>query len=132
MGSWKSRIPNFLSLSRVFLASLLVVLFSSKNFTMFCVSMAIVAVAVLTDILDGYLARRWDLESELGYYLDGLGNKSFTVAICLIMTNFYPVFTLLIWALICREIFLYAYAYLTNHSLMELAEEVSASIEQRN
>jgi len=50
MGSWKSRIPNFLSLSRVFLAGLLVVLFSSKNFTMFCVSMAIVAVAVLTDM----------------------------------------------------------------------------------
>jgi len=112
MGSWKSRIPNFLSLSRVLLAGLLVVLFSSKNLTMFCMSMAIVAVAVLTDILDGYLARRWDLESELGYYLDGLGDKSFTVAICLIMTNFYPVLTLLIWALICREIFLYAYRIL--------------------
>lgn len=112
MGSWKSRIPNFLSLSRVFLSGLLIVLFSSKSFFLFCISMVIVAVAVITDILDGFLARRWGQTSELGYYLDGLGDKSFTVAICLIMSNFYPVFTLLLWALICREIFLYAYRIL--------------------
>jgi len=55
------------------------------------------AIAGLSDILDGYLARRFKAQSKLGMLLDPLGDKlmTFTVLICIAISM-----PIIIWAVI--------------------------------
>ena len=74
----------------------------------FWLSVAVVLVALFTDIADGYLARKWGVASEAGYFLDGIGDKCFTVAFCLVISRTMPSLDILSFTLIVREIILYA------------------------
>ncbi|MDC7126676.1 MAG: CDP-alcohol phosphatidyltransferase family protein [Spirochaetales bacterium] len=67
-------IPNIISISRIILSLLLLCLF--KNPVMFVV---IYLLAGLSDILDGFIARRYRLESDLGARLDSLGDLVFYI-----------------------------------------------------
>lgn len=67
-------VPNLLSLSRI-LISLTILIMSNYNsppgfgfFALFCV-------AGISDFFDGYLARKWKVESRLGKILDPIGDK---------------------------------------------------------
>lgn len=71
----------------------------------------IVAVAGVTDVLDGHLARRWDLTSRLGALLDAVADKSFQVATLVTITALgRPLFTQLpLWllaAVVARDLVL--------------------------
>ena len=58
--------------------------------------------------------------SEVGYYLDGIGDKAFTVAIILVFARQNPVLLPIAWLLISREIFLYALRVLDNNRIQNL------------
>ena len=73
----------------------------------------IVATAMATDALDGYLARRWNTTSEIGYVLDAMGDRALHLALVLIILvryNFHPI---IVWLLIFRDIGIYAVRVLT-------------------
>lgn len=108
MGIFRSKIPNALSISRIPASALFVVLYSHENIDLYYLSVAIVLFAIITDVLDGYLARKWNVTSLTGYFLDGIGDKCFTVAISLVIVREYSELSLLVWMMICREIILYA------------------------
>ncbi len=77
-------IPNLLSISRIlFLAP--IIIFFEYNF--YLISLLTFLVASLTDYLDGYLARKNKLTSDLGSLLDPLADKIF-VSILLIWMTF--------------------------------------------
>jgi cardiolipin synthase len=40
-----------------------------------CVALSILGVAAATDVLDGWIARKFDQQSDLGSYLDPLADK---------------------------------------------------------
>ena len=70
------RIPNFLSASRIALClPLLLVDAMTLPFWVFYL------IAGLTDILDGFLARRWGVESKFGARLDSLADFVFVLAV---------------------------------------------------
>jgi CDP-diacylglycerol--glycerol-3-phosphate 3-phosphatidyltransferase len=69
-------LPNQLTLSRFFLALILFVLIAYEQWA-WC--LVVFAVAVLTDWLDGYLARLQNLTSTLGRNLDPLVDKVLTL-----------------------------------------------------
>ncbi len=69
-------IPNRITLSRLFLA---IVFFVFLTYRCFNVALAIFFVAVATDWLDGYLARKWELSTDLGRLVDPFVDK---VIIC--------------------------------------------------
>jgi phosphatidylglycerophosphate synthase len=73
-------IVNSLSLSRIGLALLFVVCFQRKAGLLY-VSAALWAFALTTDLLDGYLARRWKIASQYGRFWDSMGDKSFYAAV---------------------------------------------------
>jgi CDP-diacylglycerol--glycerol-3-phosphate 3-phosphatidyltransferase len=73
--------PNLLSFSRI-LATLLVFVLAIVNQPWsFLVATVIFFLASVTDLLDGYLARRYHLVSPLGIFLDLTADKVFVSAI---------------------------------------------------
>lgn len=108
------QIPNALSLSRIPASLGFVLLYSTSDKTQFWISIFIVCFALVTDLFDGYLARKWCVTSVTGYFLDGIGDKAFTVAVLLVISREHPTLLFLAWLLIVREIFLYALRALDN------------------
>ena len=101
-------LPNVLSLSRIPMSLAFVSLYTNTDKALFWACLAIVAAALLTDVLDGHVARKLNVTSETGYFLDGLGDKAFTVAIILVISRQDPDHIAIYWVLITREIVLYA------------------------
>jgi len=70
------RIPNLLSMSRIVLClPLLLVDAMTSPFGV------LYLIAGLTDILDGFLARRWGVESKFGARLDSMADFVFVIAV---------------------------------------------------
>jgi phosphatidylglycerophosphate synthase len=101
-------IPNAISLSRIPAAIAFLLLYSTKDATHYCLALAIAFFALVTDLVDGYLARHWRVASEVGYFIDGLSDKVFYVAIILVATREQFTSLTLAWLLIVREVVLYA------------------------
>ena len=70
------RIPDLLSMSRIVLCLPLLMVD-----TMTVPFWTLYLIAGLTDILDGFLARRWDVESKFGARLDSLADFVFVLAV---------------------------------------------------
>jgi len=71
----RRHLPNALTLSRLFLCPLMLWSFVEEHFLL---GLALFAVAAATDLLDGYLARRWHTTSTLGAILDPICDKVLT------------------------------------------------------
>ena len=97
-------LPNILTILRIvaipFVAMMLWNVPTPVESIIACV---LFVVAMLTDILDGYLARKWNLLTPMGAYLDPLADKLMvtTVLIMLIPLGWAPAW--LIAVLLCRE-----------------------------
>jgi len=63
----KSHIPNILSVTRTMFAPIFFYAFLNE---LYLISIMIFMVASITDVLDGYIARKIDAISDLGSYLD--------------------------------------------------------------
>ncbi len=99
-------IPNLLTLMRIGLIPLLIaVYFSSIPYAMPIAAM-IFTLAGLTDLLDGYLARKLNQTSAFGAFLDPVADKLIVVSALVIVLYRHPSMHVLIPALIiiAREI----------------------------
>ena|SRR2546421_8507285 len=114
-------IVNSLSLSRIGLALLFVACFQRRAGLLY-VSGALWAVAVTTDLLDGYLARRWQVASPYGRFWDSLGDKSFYAAVIIAFNAQGFLSPLISWALIVREVALYVTRILFSEKLPNIEQ----------
>jgi CDP-diacylglycerol--glycerol-3-phosphate 3-phosphatidyltransferase len=73
-------LPNALTLLRIFLVPVLVVVLLTRTPDGLFLGAAIFGVAVLTDYLDGYFARRRNQVTKLGILLDPIADKLLTAA----------------------------------------------------
>lgn len=73
----KISIPDILAITRVALVPVIMVLARSQDGLDGALGWAalLFTVAAITDFLDGYLARRWHIESTLGAFLDTTADK---------------------------------------------------------
>ncbi len=65
-------LPNLLSLFRLFVTILFIALISYQQFRL---ALIVFALQALSDLLDGFLARRMGSKTNLGAYLDPLADK---------------------------------------------------------
>lgn len=72
------RVPNLLSLSRIVLAGVFPLTLGHPWW-----SLAVLATAGLTDVLDGWYARRTHQESAIGVVVDAIADKLFVICIIL-------------------------------------------------
>jgi len=97
---------NLVSLSRLPLALVFVVAFKESR-PLFFVAVGACLLALATDILDGYLARRLGVASTHGRHWDSLGDKAFYVGVIVSLNAAGLLLTVLAWALLVREVALY-------------------------
>jgi CDP-diacylglycerol--glycerol-3-phosphate 3-phosphatidyltransferase len=75
-----SNLPNILTSIRILLVPILVVVLLTKFDGKEFVGLGLFLLAALTDFLDGYFARRWNLVSRFGQLLDPAADKILVAA----------------------------------------------------
>jgi CDP-diacylglycerol--glycerol-3-phosphate 3-phosphatidyltransferase len=80
-------LPNLLSLLRILLIPVLVAVFYLPYEWARPVAAAIFGIAGLTDWLDGYLARKLNLQSRMGAFLDPVADKLLVAAVLVLLTG---------------------------------------------
>ena len=117
MGIWT--IPNFISVTRlIFLFPLIRSLQRERIIECF-IWMALCA---FTDMLDGYVARRWNMQSEWGRILDPVIDKTIVLTL-MIYLAFSSIYNFPLWFMIfmgARELFILSGSYivLRRHKLV--------------
>ena len=98
-------LPNKLTIFRVILIPFFVIalLLQPNNFTFRIVADAIFIVASLTDMLDGKIARKYNLATNFGKFMDPLADKLLVCSamICLVELNQLPAWVCIV--IIARE-----------------------------
>jgi CDP-diacylglycerol--glycerol-3-phosphate 3-phosphatidyltransferase len=110
-------IPNMLSLSRVFLAPIVLIFLTIriktpvKIFEPFDINISIgdllavtvFIIAAITDSLDGYIARRFKLVTNLGKFIDSLADKVLVIAALLALIELNRLPSWMVMVIITRE-----------------------------
>lgn len=108
-------LPNLLTLVRILLLPPLAVLLAFDSdqppferdwmfrFSPGRVAAVVVLIAGFTDLMDGYLARRWKIESLLGKFLDPVADKLFLLVGLVMLLEIDRVPAWLVIALLSRE-----------------------------
>jgi len=102
-GFWN--LPNSLTVLRMLLVPVMVwLLWDEPGPGEGILPCAIFVFAMITDIVDGWLARRWDLVSPLGAYLDPLADKLMTTTVLIMLVPVGRVPAWMVALLLCREL----------------------------
>ncbi len=98
-----SNLPNMLSISRLIATAAVFILVLVNQPWAFLVATLLFFLASITDLLDGYLARRMKVVSSFGVFLDLTADKVFVSAIlvALVQINLVPAWIVVI--IISRE-----------------------------
>ncbi|MBL9010876.1 MAG: CDP-alcohol phosphatidyltransferase family protein [Alphaproteobacteria bacterium] len=71
-------LPNLISIVRLLLVPLIVSLMLGRDYEL---AFALFVVAGLSDAIDGYIANRFNMRTELGAYLDPIADKALLVCV---------------------------------------------------
>jgi cardiolipin synthase len=101
-------IPNILTLLRIVLIPLLVFVFFEYYEQKPFLPAVIFAVAAITDLFDGFIAKRFNMISDAGKVLDPLADKLFlnTMLLCFVIKAGGLIITLLLIINVVKEIYL--------------------------
>lgn len=109
INNWKKElftIPNVLSLFRLALIPVYVIIFlNADSRNDYFLAAAILAVSCMTDMIDGKIARHFNMVSTIGKILDPLADKitQFTLIVCLTVRH--PIIWLLVVLFVIKESF---------------------------
>jgi len=96
-------LPNQLTLSRIVLALLCIGFLLSNTYAGLVVSFCIFAFASLTDFLDGFLARRKNMVSDLGRIIDPIADKVLIIGVFLALVAMNVVSLWMVVVIVLRE-----------------------------
>lgn len=93
-------LPNTLTLFRLFLIPVFILTFFSKIPNSFVYSVIIFLIAGATDILDGFIARKYNLITKWGVLFDPFADKLMLIAVlaCLVIGGYIPLWVLIVIA----------------------------------
>ena len=78
-------IPNFLTLIRILLIPIIIIFIEIDNYFYRWLALSFYIIACLSDFFDGYLARKYEIESNFGRFLDPIADKILIVSIIFIL-----------------------------------------------
>lgn len=97
-------LPNFLTVSRILLIPVFVVLFVTPTPARSVAAAIVFVVAAVTDMLDGYLARRRSQITKLGRLLDPIADKLLVLSALILLVQYGRVSALVAILIIAREV----------------------------
>ena len=111
------KIPNLISLARLLMIP---VVFWFVLVDLYLFTTLLIIVIAISDLLDGFLARYLNAETELGSYLDAVADKAFVISIFTLIgvLDLLPIFLIIV--VISRDILIIGYfaiASLTNEKI---------------
>lgn len=94
-------LPNIITTIRFMLIPLFIGVFFSSMEKSLLYSVMIFIIAGITDVLDGYIARKYDAITKWGQAMDPLADKlmQLTVLICFTLKQFIPVWIIVIYGI---------------------------------
>ena len=107
--NWKKEIltiPNLLSVFRLVLIPVYITIYlNAVEPCDYYLAAGILALSCMTDMIDGYIARRFNMISNMGKFLDPIADKmtQFTLIVCLAFR--YPILIWLICLFVVKESF---------------------------
>ncbi|MBQ7875372.1 MAG: CDP-alcohol phosphatidyltransferase family protein [Oscillospiraceae bacterium] len=102
-------IPNALSVLRIIIVPVFAVLYlGAETAADFLLSGAVLAFSGITDMLDGKIARKYNMITDLGKVLDPLADKLTQGTVCVCLAVRHPSLSLLFGILIIKEILIFA------------------------
>lgn len=120
--SFKKYIPNFITITRILLLIPIICLISIKDLTNnilcnfyidnfnlqinlgYILALVLFILASISDFFDGYLARKWDVNSIFGKIIDPIADKILINSIYIILVIYDKVFFPMIIVMIIRDI----------------------------
>lgn len=104
-------IPNLLSFFRIILIPVIVVLYS--YYEQYIAAVLVIILSGLTDIADGKIARKFNMISDFGKFLDPVADKLTQAAMILCLIAKYPGMIGLIVVMLFKESFMFLLGYIT-------------------
>ena len=109
MNNWKKdilNIPNMLSLFRLVLIPVYVTIYlRSSEPKDYILAGSILAISCLTDMVDGKIARHFDMITPLGKLLDPIADKFTQLALTICLSMKYPILLLVLILFLMKEFF---------------------------
>jgi CDP-diacylglycerol--glycerol-3-phosphate 3-phosphatidyltransferase len=101
---WLDQLPNQITVARMATVPLLLFLYplNIKNLKVFCGF--IFMLAALSDWLDGFIARKFNLESKIGALLDPIADKLITTVALVLLASAGIMWPWMAGLLLCREV----------------------------
>ena len=101
----KENIPNLLTVGRILFIPIFVLLLSlGSSPLLHGIAAIIFAIASITDYLDGYLARKWQVVSNFGKFADPLADKMLVMSPFIMLVGINQAPAWVISVIICREL----------------------------
>lgn len=107
--NWKKEflsIPNLLSLFRLALIPVYMVIYlNAQTDSHYYISAGILAVSCLTDLIDGKIARHFNMITNLGKFLDPMADKATQFALIICLAIRFPILWYLVVFFFLKELF---------------------------
>ncbi|MBN8538517.1 MAG: CDP-diacylglycerol--glycerol-3-phosphate 3-phosphatidyltransferase [Deltaproteobacteria bacterium] len=106
MPSWKKKLPIQLTLSRVYILPFIIFFLYLNSFYYSFLAAILFIAASITDYFDGYYARKWNLVTNLGKFLDPVTDKILVISILIYLNSVGFVDPYLVIILTLRDTFI--------------------------
>lgn len=97
-------LPNKLTLFRIFLIPVFIVVMMLNIPSKFLIACLIFIVASATDAMDGHIARKYNLVTDFGKFMDPLADKLLVIAALTSMIEFDLVAAWMVFIIVAREL----------------------------
>jgi CDP-diacylglycerol---glycerol-3-phosphate 3-phosphatidyltransferase len=104
IGAESLNLPNLLTLLRILLIPVFIILFVHPTPDQSLAAAIVFTVAAMTDMLDGYIARRTGQITKLGKLLDPIADKLLVLSALILLMNVDRVSALVVLLIIAREV----------------------------
>jgi CDP-diacylglycerol--glycerol-3-phosphate 3-phosphatidyltransferase len=101
---WLAHLPNQLTLARILAIPFLLFIYPLGFYATNIICALVFAIAGITDILDGYFARRYNQESRVGALLDPIADKMLSGACLILLADANALPAWICGLMLCRDI----------------------------
>ena len=104
---WRRNIPNYLTYFRIAVIPMLVAVFYMHGAAGNILAAFLFLLACISDYFDGVLARKWNVQSQIGRFLDPIADKLLIAAVLVVLVDdglLQGIHVIPAIAILCREI----------------------------